>query len=693
MGELLRYLVDCIRIEEIKRGQSSILKLFKLPETINPKKVDEETKVKIKEYGRQVKHTFLDSLFGGQLVSTVRCEECKNASQVYESFLDLSLPVMEEKPQRPNLVFIGKKKDSLVVAGDAGGGGVSSAASGMGLDFSEKPVSKYQDKKSKRLQKKEAKKKSKSQKWTSHDTQGGAGVPEKNEMEDKPTTPDCDNPVVSDDNNKIPPGKPDADHKIESGIIDSISIGVDHTGDGSLCTSTHVQKSSCMDLQNIDEKPPISAQEKSEMFEVECEKDDMVEVGNRDTADSSQEGSKDGLDGDPADLDSSSHDPSDADIEDNLETDMSRLDVSTIDNSVETSVKSDMNPVKPIAESTKLSFESCNVPSIDNSMAEKSVTCVNGVKPNSSSKSISKSCVGCEESNDSGFKDLVNGFDSLVINDSNKANVHKGIPSHLQEDSTDGLRKHLNSNNDPSLPETNGNDKMISVNAEPNSFSAGDKHKTTVLPDCDLKQKSSEVKDKCVVQKKSRRHISREARSYSMSTLAPRYHPAPRECSIMSCLNQFTAAELLTGSNKVSCKECTKAKRKNSLPKAQVNGDKKTKDTVYSNSNKQYLIFRPPAVLTLHLKRFEQTGLTSRKVNRHVEFPLLLDLAPYCSSLSVGVCAGQSRVLYGLYGVVEHSGRLSGGHYTAYIKVRPGLSPQGQFLHSNPPSASDLLNM
>ena len=32
---------------------------------------------------------------------------------------------------------------------------------------------------------------------------------------------------------------------------------------------------------------------------------------------------------------------------------------------------------------------------------------------------------------------------------------------------------------------------------------------------------------------------------------------------------------------------------------------------------------------------YMQTGLTSRKVNRHVEFPLLLDLAPYCSSLSV----------------------------------------------------------
>jgi len=27
--------------------------------------------------------------------------------------------------------------------------------------------------------------------------------------------------------------------------------------------------------------------------------------------------------------------------------------------------------------------------------------------------------------------------------------------------------------------------------------------------------------------------------------------------------------------------------------------------------------------------------------------------------------------LYSLYGVVEHSGRLTGGHYTAYVKARP----------------------
>ena len=30
---------------------------------------------------------------------------------------------------------------------------------------------------------------------------------------------------------------------------------------------------------------------------------------------------------------------------------------------------------------------------------------------------------------------------------------------------------------------------------------------------------------------------------------------------------------------------------------------------------------------------------------------------------------GQNKVLYALYGVVEHSGTLHGGHYVAYVKV------------------------
>ena len=56
--------------------------------------------------------------------------------------------------------------------------------------------------------------------------------------------------------------------------------------------------------------------------------------------------------------------------------------------------------------------------------------------------------------------------------------------------------------------------------------------------------------------------------------------------------------------------------------------------TVYTNAKKQLIIYSPPAILTLHLKRFQQNGYSFIKVNRHVDFSMMLDLAPYCSTLS-----------------------------------------------------------
>lgn len=64
----------------------------------------------------------------------------------------------------------------------------------------------------------------------------------------------------------------------------------------------------------------------------------------------------------------------------------------------------------------------------------------------------------------------------------------------------------------------------------------------------------------------------RDARYRSKTTLAPRYQPSSKECSVMSCLHQFTAAELLTGSNKVSCKMCTKLRPKNAIPHKGMDG-------------------------------------------------------------------------------------------------------------------------
>ncbi|XP_067362792.1 ubiquitin carboxyl-terminal hydrolase 16 isoform X2 [Channa argus] len=196
-------------------------------------------------------------------------------------------------------------------------------------------------------------------------------------------------------------------------------------------------------------------------------------------------------------------------------------------------------------------------------------------------------------------------------------------------------------------------------------------------------------------------------------TLATRIPPDKQECSVQSCLFQFTEVEMLTQNNSLLCVTCTK--RQQSKDKA--GGSKKN---IYTDALKQMLVSSPPPVLTLHLKRFQQNGYSICKVNRHVQFPLILDLAPFCAvnckvnskiyqysyirrlfTLSTNrklmseqnVTEGDAQILYSLYGIVEHSGTMRSGHYTAYVKVRPecpkpssnGLTaeepPRGSWFH------------
>ena len=122
----------------------------------------------------------------------------------------------------------------------------------------------------------------------------------------------------------------------------------------------------------------------------------------------------------------------------------------------------------------------------------------------------------------------------------------------------------------------------------------------------------------------------------------------------------------MTGNNKVSCEACTE----------KING--KDGKPVNTNATKQFLISSPPAVLIIHLKRF-QIGprCMFRKLTRHVSFPLVLDIAPFCGSKVKklpSIQPHQKKLIYSLYGVVEHSGGMHGGHYVAYVKVRPKLS-------------------
>ncbi|VVC44356.1 Hypothetical protein CINCED_3A025219 [Cinara cedri] len=156
------------------------------------------------------------------------------------------------------------------------------------------------------------------------------------------------------------------------------------------------------------------------------------------------------------------------------------------------------------------------------------------------------------------------------------------------------------------------------------------------------------------------------------ATLQPQPKCKDGECSVLTCLNQFTASEIMTGNNKVSCERCTEQH------KQKTNEAK----TIYRQSTKQMLISSPPAILILHLKRFQMCFSTTRKMATEVSFPWVLDIAPYCSvKCQNKLSPGQNRILYSLYGVVEHTGFLHSGHYIAYVKVRDSVK-DNSYRHS-----------
>ncbi|KAM6095745.1 ubiquitin carboxyl-terminal hydrolase 16 isoform 2-T3 [Chlamydotis macqueenii] len=158
--------------------------------------------------------------------------------------------------------------------------------------------------------------------------------------------------------------------------------------------------------------------------------------------------------------------------------------------------------------------------------------------------------------------------------------------------------------------------------------------------------------------------VSTEDPETAFCTLANREDLNLEEGSVRHCLYQFTRNEKLTETNKLLCDVCT---QRHYGPKKNIKSEKKY---VYTNAKKQMLISLAPPILTLHLKRFQQAGFNLRKVNRHIKFPEVIDLAPFCTVKCKNVAEGNAKVLYSLYGVVEHSGTMRSGHYTAYTKMR-----------------------
>ena len=94
------------------------------------------------------------------------------------------------------------------------------------------------------------------------------------------------------------------------------------------------------------------------------------------------------------------------------------------------------------------------------------------------------------------------------------------------------------------------------------------------------------------------------------------------------------------------------------------------------HSEKRTLIYDPPAILLLHMKRFEQKTYTAgfKQFSQKVTYEELLDLGPYCSSDCLRLDPTDKNVWYSLYGVVVHIGTLESGHCIAYLKMRNSKS-------------------
>ncbi|KAM7530986.1 hypothetical protein LguiB_034396 [Lonicera macranthoides] len=83
---------------------------------------------------------------------------------------------------------------------------------------------------------------------------------------------------------------------------------------------------------------------------------------------------------------------------------------------------------------------------------------------------------------------------------------------------------------------------------------------------------------------------------------------------------------------------------------------------------KQLKLEEVPKVAALHLKRFKNDGSFVEKIDKHVEFPLELDLGSYSS----GNQNNDVELKYDLYAVVVHIGFSStSGHYYCFIRAAP----------------------
>lgn len=116
--------------------------------------------------------------------------------------------------------------------------------------------------------------------------------------------------------------------------------------------------------------------------------------------------------------------------------------------------------------------------------------------------------------------------------------------------------------------------------------------------------------------------------------------PTGNQLSLQECLQCFFQQVTLTLADKMFCSFCNQKQ----------------------DTSVETCIIKPPRIVIFHFKRFEYQGI-KMKLKTNINFPLKnLDLSPFLSS------SNEKHPKYNLYAVVNHSGEVEHGHYTAYCK-------------------------
>ncbi|KPJ12856.1 Ubiquitin carboxyl-terminal hydrolase 16 [Papilio machaon] len=611
--ELLRHLLEAVRSEDLRRYQSVILSSLGMSSKVDPAKVDGEVKQKVKFYGQQASDTMLrpEQVFRGFLVSTLECQECFHQSDRAEYFLDLSLPVAATRPQPPALV---RRK--------------TPNEENMYNVQEENKTSKHQLKKERMAARKAARKSkgNSNKEKTPGEANGG-----KEEGKSSSEQSDAD---VEDNLEELP-------RRADTHCASVGSQAIAHTAAN--FAAYHMESGynseKVVSSDSIRASPAPHDKEKTDGTPEAPDKDrEYVNCSTSTTAiplEYKSLASLDNLsnpDSGVASPEATKHNSTET--VDNVDSPINGKELgshsslsSEINLDLSSPQHSKLSPVKTEYERpvSRIAF----APEYTNEVVTRGI-------------SVKGSRNLLEHSGESSYESLPESKppEPAPYNVSNHQDV-TNILDKLKLDMDDPQASK------PAIP-------------LPAPAPAPAPAESPVYPPPTVPRPKINIEP----EKNQRDFLSLNRQS----PMSSRYVCDEDECSIQSCLSQFTALELLTGNNKVGCETCTE----------RING--KDGKTVYTNATKRFLVSSPPAILILHLKRF-QIGprCMFRKMTKHVDFPTILDLAPFCAMDKLkklpNVTRGQSELLYSLYGVVEHSGGMHGGHYVAYVKVRQPVKP------------------